>query len=112
MNSLLTIHPYKINNTWVFDDEAVGLVKEPFVCGMGEIIDYMVKDIPDANLGVTFIFASSPFPSSQGSLDLLYPESGGNWYAHRESEKIGWLCPALFKYFNTAPKQIFYQVTK
>jgi hypothetical protein len=33
MNSLLVIHPYKHAGVWVFDDPAVGLVKETFVAG-------------------------------------------------------------------------------
>lgn len=33
MNALLVIHPYKFNHQWVFDDENVGLIREPFVNG-------------------------------------------------------------------------------
>ena len=36
---------------WVFDDPDVGLVREPFVAGMPEIIDHVVRDIPNASVG-------------------------------------------------------------
>lgn len=109
MNAIMTISPYKINSIWAFDDPAVGLIREPFVCGMGEIFDEIVKDIPSANQGVTLLFSDKEFPSTQGSLKLINPESGGNWYKHKQTDMIGWLCPALFKYFEKAPKEIFYQ---
>ena len=32
-NSIFVIKPYKWNGMWVFDDERVGLDKEPFVAG-------------------------------------------------------------------------------
>ena len=50
-NSIIVIFPYIYQDTWVFDDEQVGLVKEPFVEGMPEIINIFVKDIPNANKG-------------------------------------------------------------
>ena len=34
MNSLGMIVPYKHQGMWVFDDEAVGLRREPFVAGI------------------------------------------------------------------------------
>ena len=47
-NVIMTIEPYWYGDTWVFDDESVGLEKEPFVKGIPEMIDALVKDIPDA----------------------------------------------------------------
>jgi hypothetical protein len=32
---------------------------------------------------------------------------GGNWYAWSERGIEGWLCPALFKYFEAAPNEIY-----
>lgn len=37
-------------------------------------------------------------------------EFGGNWYFSPEFNLEGWLCPALFKYFDQAPKEIFVKV--
>ena len=37
-NSIFVIRPYKSNGMWVFDDERVGLDKEPFVAGADTMI--------------------------------------------------------------------------
>src|SRR3712207_8154527 len=34
-------------------------------------------------------------------------ESGGTWYRDEATKAEGWLCPALFKYFETAPEKIY-----
>jgi hypothetical protein len=47
-NAIMVIFPYRYHHTWVFDDERVGLVKEPFVSGIPEMIDRLVQDIPNA----------------------------------------------------------------
>ena len=39
MNSIFTIAPYRFEGTWVFDDERVGLVREPFVAGLAPALD-------------------------------------------------------------------------
>jgi hypothetical protein len=36
-------------------------------------------------------------------------EMGGNWYYSADLDLEGWLCPALFCYFETAPEKIFAQ---
>ncbi len=110
MNSILAIHPYKCDGLWVFDDSRVGLVQEPFVSGADTVIDRMVEHIPGADQGVTLLFSAHPFPGSHFEFNWLREESGGNWYYSPEYDLEGWLCPALFKYFDAAPKQIFVQV--
>lgn len=110
MNALLTIRPYKHNGTWVFDDPAAGLVREPFVCGVPEMIDRMIADVPGAARGFRLVFSGGPFPGSMVQLDWLREEIGGNWYAWREGAMEGWLCPALFKYFDAAPPRIYARV--
>lgn len=37
-NAMLVIFPYRYHSTWVFDDERVGLAKEPFVSGIPPMI--------------------------------------------------------------------------
>jgi hypothetical protein len=39
MNSVFVIHPYKYYGGWVFDDPAVGLVREAFVAGADDVIE-------------------------------------------------------------------------
>ena len=110
MNSILVIHPYKYEGMWVFDDAKVGLDREPFVAGADTIIDRMVERIPNADDGVTFLFSAMSFPGAQHELTWLRAEQGGNWYMHNQLGMEGWLCPALFKYFEQAPSKIFIQV--
>ena len=112
MNSLMAIHPYKASGVWVFDDPAVGLVQEPFVSGADDIIDCMVEEIPDAESGVTLIFSAGPFPGHQHEFARRREESGGHWYHSDEYQMEGWLCPALFKYFDAAPEKLYVEAKK
>ena len=107
MNSLSVIAPYKYEGMWVFDDEQVGLIKEPFVEGADTMIDAMIADIPDADKGFRIVFSSSAFPSYQHKLEWVRPELSGNVYRSAELGMEGWLCPALFKYFPEAPAEIY-----
>src|SRR5262245_406355 len=110
MNSILVIHPYKYEGLWVFDDPKVGLVQEPFVAGADPMIDRMVEGIPNAAAGVAILFSAAPFPGCQHEFVWKREEFGGNWYASAEYGMEGWLCPALFKYFDKTPQRIFAQV--
>ena len=107
---MLVIHPYKYEGTWVFDDPKVGLVQEPFIAGADIILDRMAEGVPNATAGMTLLFSSMPFPGSQFQFDWRREESGGNWYYSPQYQLEGWLCPALFKYFDRAPEQIYVQV--
>jgi Family of unknown function (DUF6717) len=103
-NAILVIAPYWYNGTWVFDDEAAGLKREPFVAGVPEMIDVLVKEIPDARSGFRLLFAASPFPGYQKKLTWLRGDMGGNYYRLEEPPMEGWICPAMFRYYKTAPK--------
>ncbi len=92
---------------WVFDDERVGLVQEPFVGGADTIIDLAVKHIPDAEKGFRLVFSSQPFPQYGIKLSWRRAELSGNIYYSEELEMEGWLCPALLKYFDEPPKELF-----
>ena len=107
MNSLMVISPYKHHGMWVFDDPAVGLSKEPFIAGIDTMIDKITADIPDAERGFRAVFSASPFPGYTHKLEWRRQESGGNWYYNDTYKMEGWLCPALFKYFPTAPREIY-----
>lgn len=107
MNSIRIIAPYKYEGMWVFDDPAAGLVREPFVSGIDRIIDRLVEDIPKAEDGFRLLFSATPFPGHNVSLEWRREDSGGNWYYCPRFDMEGWLCPALFKYFDEAPKQLY-----
>ncbi len=109
MNRMLAIHPYKHEGLWVFDDEDAGLVKEPFVAGADEIIDRMVAEIPDAQAGFTLVFSANPFPGEDAVFVKRRADSGGHWYYSPDLDAEGWLCPALFCYFEEAPEEIHAQ---
>lgn len=109
-NPILAIAPYWAEDlqTWVFDDDRVGLVREPFVSGVPEMINHLVSDIPDARGGFRMTFSASPFPGHASSLSWIREEYGGNWYKLNEEPHLeGWLCPALFHYFNNTPENLY-----
>ena len=106
-NSLIVIAPYWHEGTWVFDDPKVGLRQEPFVAGVPEMIDFLVKDIADARRGFRLTCSAQPFPGFQKKLLWIRAESGGNHYRLEEPPMEGWLCPAMFRYFAEAPKELY-----
>jgi hypothetical protein len=110
-NSIGVIFPYMKHGVWMFDDAATGLHEEPFVSGMPEILDRLVAGVADAHKGFALFFSAEPFPGAQVKLDWVKAEYGGNWYRTTMDgeEELGWLCPALFKYFPEAPMTIHAQ---
>jgi hypothetical protein len=111
VNTINVIAPYKHRGMWVFDDPRVGLVQEPFVAGADVLIDRAVATIPDAHGGFLLVFSASPFPGHNLRLHWRRNDGdGGNWYYSPEFGLEGWLCPALFHYFEQAPKEIYVQV--
>jgi hypothetical protein len=110
VNSLMVIVPYKYEGMWVFDDPAVGLNKEPFIAGIDTLIDKATAKIPHAKHGFRAIFSAMPFPGANFKLEWRREDSGGNWYYSPEFQQEGWLCPALFKYFTSAPREIYVKV--
>jgi hypothetical protein len=111
MNSIMVICPYLDNGTWVFDDPSVGLRKEAFVAGAPEILEALVarEKIENPQKGFRLFFSATPFPTQHLEVKHLKEEMGGNWYTDPEG-RAGWLCPALFKYFETAPKSLYLRV--
>ena len=104
---MMVIFPYKYEGCWVFDDESVGLLQEPFVLGIDTMIDLLTADIPDAERGFKVLFSAAKFPGYTLRLEWKREDSGGNWYYSPDYQMEGWLCPALFKYFEEAPKEIY-----
>ena len=120
----MTIYPYLLGSTWVFDDERTGLKEEAFVFGMTEMISRFVdaKSIPNAAKGFALTFGMVPFDHdaeltwlspAEAANKLKCPPShlpgNGNWYRGliAGEEMVGWLCPALFCYFDQAPAKIY-----
>lgn len=110
-NAIRLIVPYWSGGTWVFDDPDVGLVREPFVSGVPEILNELVQSIPSARNGFRLLFSDSPFPGYQAEFEQTRSEYGGTWYRQANfgarTAREGWLCPALFKYYEVAPLKIY-----
>ena len=107
MNAISVIVPYKYEGMWVFDDPAVGLVREPFVSGIDVMLDKLTETIPNAAKGFRPVFSAAPFPGYTVKLEWRREEYGGNWYYSPQLQMEGWLCPALFKYFPKAPTDLY-----
>ena len=109
VNAIMVIYPYKHEGMWVFDDERTCLVREPFISGADTIIDRAIerKGIRNAGKGFRLIFSSSPFPLYDFKFRWVREENGGNWYYSEDFKMEGWLCPALFRYFDQAPEEIY-----
>ena len=75
--------------------------------GVPEMIDILVNDIPNAKNGFKLYFSDKPFPGYQRKVTWLREEMDGNWYRFDGTDLEGWLCPALFHYFDSAPAEIY-----
>jgi len=111
MNALSVIFPYKLQEVWVFDDPIKGLVREPFISGADKILDILAEHIPNAADGFKIVFSARPFPGYTARFVWVRAEYEGNWYRWPERQMEGWLCPALLKYFESPPKEIFVQAS-
>ncbi len=104
-NALIVIAPYRHAGTWVFHDSKAGLVREPFIAGAPEMIDVLVKNIPGATNGFRLLFSAQPFPGCQKKLTWLRGDMGGNYYKMEKPAMESWICPAMLRYYRTAPKE-------
>ncbi len=110
MNSINIIAPYKHLGMWVFDDPKVGLSEEPFVGGADTMIDRVTAHISDATGGFVLVFSAADFPDHEFVLEWRRAEGGGNVYYSPALDMEGWLCPALFRYFDDAPPRLYVQI--
>jgi len=111
MNALNVIKPYRWEGMWVFDDPDKELVKEALVSGADDLLDLIVGEGDSCKL----LFSAKKFPDAQFKVDWVREEGDdgfefGNWYHSETHEQNLWLCPALFKYFDEAPKEIHIKV--
>jgi len=85
---------YRLNGTWVFDDLEMGLVEEPLILGMTEMIDSLVG--PADRAVVRFCRGEDVFGHT-----LLREEAheDGYFYRLKGTDRKGWLCPATLHYF-------------
>ena len=74
------------------------------------MIDTLIAEVPGITDRFRLLFSAGPFPGSQGELIRDREEDGGHWYSMAELQMEGWLCPALFKYFDEAPAKLYFKV--
>jgi hypothetical protein len=113
-NSLFTIQPYWLGETWVFDALEVDLIAEPFVAGADLILTRLAQqhlDIkPKAGSCFQLIFSRQGFPGFHLHLQRQELEFGGYWYRSDEGER-GWLCPATLCFFPEGhPEELYIQL--
>jgi hypothetical protein len=108
-NAICVIYPYRHQGMWVFDDDAVGLVQEPFVAGADIMIDKVLaaKGLRNPESGFRLIFSAGEFPGYDARFDWVREGEGGNWYKSDSLNMEGWLCPALLRYFDQAPEKLY-----
>ena len=108
-NSIMSIEPYNENGLWAFDDAKTGLMRELFVAGIDTMLDMVSERL--CGRPFTIIFGAVPFPGHEIVLEHTRGDGSGvgNFYFCKELGVEGWLCPALFKYFEKAPAKIYAQ---
>jgi hypothetical protein len=107
----ITIKPYWYNGAWVFDDPLRGFMARPFVARASEIVDAVLRQAglqPRQPFTVAFADRDFPGPGYQFILEWAREDREGHWYRWGGMEG---LCPALVRYFGTAPDRIYCQVT-
>ncbi|MHA2278428.1 MAG: DUF6717 family protein [Candidatus Kariarchaeaceae archaeon] len=120
MNQLMVIYPYPTGlssltgvSGWAFDDKTTGLVAEPFVSGMPEIIDMALKHEKMERKKFRLVFSADFLPDYKLKLQLINTDIiAGNYYKVVEGPNDmlgmkGWLCPATLKYFSTYPETLY-----
>lgn len=110
MNTIYTIAPYKFHGQWVFDDPAVGLVREAFVAGADVLLDKMAE-ASGLDGEFTLLFSAEFFPHAW-RLEWTRSEGGGNWYHSPDFCMECWLCSALGKYFKEAPQHLYVKLVE
>jgi hypothetical protein len=106
-DSVVVITPYRLAGMWVFDDPPMGLRREPFMAGTPQMIDILVKDIPNAGQGFRLCLSSTPFPGHTHKLEWGMAEEGGHWYGGSGFRMWGWFSPPMFSYLKTVPRLIY-----
>ncbi len=109
-NAIHVIAPYRHHGMWVFDDARVDLHQEPFVSGADDWITRVAEQTPGAENGFVLVFSARPFPGHDLRLARRRLDMGGAWYWSDRLQMEGWLCSALFRYFPSAPAELYVQL--
>jgi len=119
MNTINFIYAYVHKGAWVFDDESRELDKEPFVAGADLLMDAMAGIDGKRKDGqtVAFYFAETPIPDWDVQLRIKGKDGhDGTFYMvdfpelNKNDEGPIWLCPALLKFFDESPENIYVKI--
>ena len=114
-NAIMILITYWKHGTWCFTDANTGLVDEAFVGGADKQISYLVKkyNIVNPEAGFKIFISETWFPDCEFITHISPDNYGsGNYYRYVDGDTVidGWYCPALFRYFPTAPEKIYCKV--
>lgn len=102
------ITPYLWGAFLVFDEKEHGLEKEPLIEGVPEILFELCDKHKVKKQVFNLYFSEAPFTDYQLQATRAEEQGGGYWYV--AGDKRGWLCPALFCYFEKAPDNLYFKV--
>ena len=106
-NAINVLTLYWSAGCWMYDDREHGRFREPLVRGASEAVDALrqMDGLGSGRTPFQVLFSASEFPGAHRAR-WLREESGGNWYVF-EGQYEGWLCPALFDFFDSAPQDLW-----
>ncbi len=78
--------------------------------GADLLIDLATEGFESPEKGFRMVFSAGAFPGAGLRLEWRRAEMGGNVYFCEALGSEGWLCPALLKYFEAPPAEIYVQV--
>ncbi|NJL99974.1 MAG: hypothetical protein HC924_14765 [Synechococcaceae cyanobacterium SM2_3_2] len=106
---IIKLYLYK-TSMWMFDDESIGIYREPFVEGMSEILDEVAQSYGKTD-SMTVEFGEY-LDRWEYSLELIREERQGARYYSPELDMEGWLCPVIHQYFDEVPDKIYMRVVE
>jgi len=110
-NAIRVIAPYRFYGAWVFDDPAVRLEREPFVSGADEVMDVLAQELGGVDSMLVY-FSPTPFPDALHATAIDPDVLGGATYEVSEMGRQAWLCPALFRYFDEVPPDLWFKAKR
>ena len=111
VDDVMRISPTRFGNgMWAFTDTSRGLVNELLVDGIDTMLDVLSASYGN---GFNVFFSDKPFDGHEHVLSLVHDNCEvGRHYRWSYDNSVGWLCPALFKYFESPPESIYLLCTK
>jgi hypothetical protein len=104
---VFSVHVYRLDGDWYMDDPEKEIILEELIRGMPEIIEHLVGKRTDRFICT---FSEQARLGKSAALEKHAESEGGCWYVLKGTSLRGWLCPTIFRYFNTIPAVIYLDV--